>query len=143
MFGRFFDAVSQVLAISIVYVLGRYEISIGWLMPLMITSVCKKLRQSFKSNRERHQMTNDIDSVVELGGIPAWAIFPDVERAEWVNTIVKIFWPKIGNVIEKVLITSIEPALRKMAMLSTFTFTRVNLGVIVSKMNLSQKFPQH
>ncbi|XP_042105041.1 extended synaptotagmin-2 isoform X3 [Ovis aries] len=55
--------------------------------------------------------------------------FPDTERAEWLNKTVKHMWPFICQFIEKLFRETIEPAVRGAhAHLSTFSFTRVDLG---------------
>uniref|UniRef100_A0AAA9T8J1 Extended synaptotagmin-2 n=2 Tax=Bos taurus TaxID=9913 RepID=A0AAA9T8J1_BOVIN len=55
--------------------------------------------------------------------------FPDTERAEWLNKTVKHMWPFICQFIEKLFRETIEPAVRGAhTHLSTFSFTRVDLG---------------
>ncbi len=40
---------------------------------------------------------------------PAWMNFPDVERAEWVNDIIRAIWPHLDNMVEKILRNDVEP----------------------------------
>ncbi|XP_039692843.1 extended synaptotagmin-2 isoform X4 [Pteropus medius] len=55
--------------------------------------------------------------------------FPDTERAEWLNKTVKHMWPFICQFIEKLFRETIEPAVRGAnTHLSTFSFTKVNMG---------------
>ncbi|MXQ94154.1 hypothetical protein E5288_WYG010379 [Bos mutus] len=59
----------------------------------------------------------------------SWVHFPDTERAEWLNKTVKHMWPFICQFIEKLFRETIEPAVRGAhTHLSTFSFTRVDLG---------------
>ena len=132
MLGRFYGAIGQVLAKATVYVMGRYNISIGWLMPLIFSSFCNKISQYLHNQRRRHQSTDDTNLVVVHDQIPAWMMFPDVERADWLNTIIKIFWSNVSGAVEKALVKNIEPMLQKISILSTFKFTKVDFGSIVS-----------
>ncbi|MCJ8741870.1 hypothetical protein PDJAM_G00075740 [Pangasius djambal] len=69
--------------------------------------------QVFKSKRE----------------LPAWVNFPDVEKVEWLNKILKQAWPFVGQYLEKLLVETIAPSIRSSnAHLQTFSFTKVDLG---------------
>ncbi len=44
---------------------------------------------------------------------PAWMSFPDVERAEWINTAAAALWPHVGNMTGRVLRRDVEPMARE------------------------------
>ncbi|KAI5095972.1 extended synaptotagmin-1 isoform X1, partial [Silurus meridionalis] len=61
--------------------------------------------------------------------LPAWVNFPDVEKVEWINKILKQAWPFVGQYLEKLLVETIAPSIRtSSAHLQTFNFTKVDLG---------------
>ncbi|XP_060749554.1 extended synaptotagmin-1 [Tachysurus vachellii] len=61
--------------------------------------------------------------------LPAWVSFPDVEKVEWLNKILKQAWPFVGQYLEKLLVETIAPSIRSSnAHLQTFSFTKVDLG---------------
>ena len=35
--------------------------------------------------------------------LPSWAMYPDFERAEWVNTIISRIWPTIAGYFKKIV----------------------------------------
>ncbi len=41
--------------------------------------------------------------------LPSWLTFPDVERVEWINSIVAAIWPHVGLYADKVLREVVEP----------------------------------
>ena len=60
--------------------------------------------------------------------------FPDVEKAEWLNKMVKQMWPFVGEYMKKVLKTSVEPSVQNSLpkSLTPFRFDKIDLGDIVS-----------
>jgi hypothetical protein len=34
--------------------------------------------------------------------LPSWVYFPDKERAEWLNNIIKQLWPNVNNYVRSV-----------------------------------------
>jgi hypothetical protein len=64
-----------------------------------------------------------------LDEIPAWVLFPDLERAEWLNVIVKRFWPNLNGMLIK-HVKKFEEKLK--SNLSTFKFIKIELGNVVS-----------
>lgn len=135
MINGIFGVASQILVISFVYILGRFNLSIGWLLPLILSS----FRDLNRRNRELQQAITQATSsmserdviISRLDDVPAWVIFPDVERAEWINTIVKIVWPKINDLVEKKL-RHLEPKIHQIFAMKTFTFKKIDFGKIVS-----------
>ena len=42
----------------------------------------------------------DVSGIPLFEALPSWAIYPDLERAEWLNIIVSKLWPNISRSIE-------------------------------------------
>lgn len=62
-----------------------------------------------------------------LDEVPAWVLFPDYERMEWFNEIVRRVWPVFNEILEE-HVRKFEEKLRDSSGLSTFKFTTINLG---------------
>ena len=45
----------------------------------------------------------DVSGIPLFEALPSWAIYPDLERAEWLNNIVLKLWPNISRSIENKL----------------------------------------
>ncbi|KAL3315239.1 Extended synaptotagmin-1, partial [Cichlidogyrus casuarinus] len=67
---------------------------------------------------------------IAIRELPSWVYFPDVERAEWVNRILKRMWPYICNYVTNILIESVQPSVENSlpAALKPFSFTKIDLG---------------
>jgi Ca2+-dependent lipid-binding protein len=125
MLKRFYGALGRAIVIGFVYFMGRYDFSFGWLMPLLFSTFHRNLLQP--SRRERN-LSPRRTAVASLQEVPAWTMFPDVERVEWVNSILSHFWLKIDHVVAKVLKTKLQPKLQKIPLLRSFEFKALNLG---------------
>ncbi|XP_039692816.1 extended synaptotagmin-2 isoform X1 [Pteropus medius] len=118
-----------------VYALGYLGLSFSWvLLALALLVWCRRSR-GLKATRlcRALALLEDEERAVRLGvracDLPAWVHFPDTERAEWLNKTVKHMWPFICQFIEKLFRETIEPAVRGAnTHLSTFSFTKVNMG---------------
>ena len=63
-----------------------------------------------ESHLENDSPSNDlkpnISGIPLFEALPSWAIYPDLERAEWINLMLSRFWPNISRHCEnKVKIT--------------------------------------
>ncbi|TSL61270.1 Extended synaptotagmin-1 [Bagarius yarrelli] len=80
----------------------------------------------FQENEQDFTTTRVYKSKQEL---PAWVNFPDVEKVEWLNKILKQAWPFVGQYLEKLLVETIAPSIRSSNNhLQTFSFTKVDMG---------------
>ena len=50
---------------------------------------------------------------MDLSQLPSWVAFPDFDRAEWINVIMRKVWPKIGNVANLVTKRLVEPKINE------------------------------
>ncbi|RUS77875.1 hypothetical protein EGW08_014349, partial [Elysia chlorotica] len=122
--------------VSVVWAMGYYGYSVSWLWMLLVPYVWKS-----RINKAKHQkallgqkIAKDEKSVIlaRVEDLPSWVYFPDVERAEWVNKIVRQMWPYIGEMVEKILREKVEPSIKKSlpSALQSFTFSTIDLGDI-------------
>ncbi|CAH1966613.1 unnamed protein product [Acanthoscelides obtectus] len=130
------DILKNILFSSIIYYIGYLNFSITWAILLSLLNVLNKERKRIWDSRTQFVRKSDdgkekdviLDNVQDL---PAWVFFPDVERAEWINKIIKQFWPNINYYVRDILKDSAEIALRKNLQgygLRGFTFERIVLG---------------
>ena len=54
---------------------------------------------------------SEADLLHSLGpdSLPSWVTFPDVDRAEWINVILRKLWPKFGDIGNQVAKLLVEP----------------------------------
>ncbi|XP_055520548.1 extended synaptotagmin-2 isoform X2 [Leucoraja erinacea] len=118
-----------------VYALGYLGLSFSWVLIGLVVFFWWQRNRGNKRSRlyralsflehEHKPVQGDISST----DLPAWVHFPDVERVEWLNKIVKHLWPFISQFVEKLFKDTIEPAVRGAnSHLSTFSFTKIDLG---------------
>jgi len=117
-----------------VYILGYYNFSIGWMITPLLLSVLrdqwkKEKRKRLTAAREA-ALTNEqamLEARMGVEELPSWVFFPDKERAEWVNTMLKQLWPFVNEYVRDLLFKTIEPLVEetlKEYKLSPFKFTR-------------------
>lgn len=127
--------VSQVLASTVAFLLGRFNFSLGWLLPFVVSSIrdyIQKKRDIQQAITHATSSMNERDVIFSrLDDIPAWVIFPDVERTEWINTILNILWPRISVMVSK-LVKDLQPKINEHNFLKSFVIQTVNLGKIVT-----------
>ncbi len=46
--------------------------------------------------------------------LPSWVLFPDVERAEWMNVILRKVWPNLGEIARQIAKRLVEPKIKVM-----------------------------
>ena len=132
---NFLSILSQVLVLTSVYALGRFNFCFGWVLPLIYSSILDHSRHERSMHRAVIQATASIDEQevisARLGEFPAWVLFPDVERAEWVNTIIKLLWPFLKHVVEQIVM-ELQVEINKHELMKNFKFTKIDLGFVVS-----------
>ncbi|KAM9445396.1 extended synaptotagmin-1 [Clarias gariepinus] len=111
---------------SMIFVLLGLAVYMGWKQH-RDTKLHRLLSAMYlQENEQDFTTTRVFRSKREL---PAWVNFPDVEKVEWLNKILKQAWPFVGQYLEKLLVESIAPSIRSSnAHLQTFSFTKVDLG---------------
>lgn len=77
---------------------------------------------------------NEKDAIMaRLDEVPSWVFFPDQERAEWVNKILKQMWPNLRVYIQGMMISTVEPIINQysQSFVGKIKFEEVDLGDIV------------
>ncbi|KAF4523779.1 hypothetical protein B566_EDAN009011 [Ephemera danica] len=121
-----------------IYMLGYFNFSAAWLLgPLLICVMREEWKRESEMKREvakASALCNEKDVVLaRVCDLPSWVFFPDVERAEWLNRIMKILWPNVNHYVRELLKDVIEPNLQaSMApyKMGDFKFERIILGSI-------------
>ncbi|GIY33348.1 extended synaptotagmin-2 [Caerostris darwini] len=68
--------------------------------------------------------------LARLTDLPSWVFFPETERVEWVNKILKQLWPYVGTYVKEMLKETMEPSIREglPSYLQSFRFEKIILG---------------
>lgn len=122
----------------LVYMFGYYGVSFGWLMAPLFFLVLRDKRAREKkvkfdiirsiANADEKDILQEIQRFTNL---PSWVTFPDMERVEWVNKIIRQLWPYAGHYVQDLCKFSIEPIIRTALeeyKLSGFKFEKIILG---------------
>ncbi|XP_035891370.1 extended synaptotagmin-2 isoform X3 [Anopheles stephensi] len=128
----------KVVTVGIIYFVGYMGWSVAWLITPVILSVAReswrKTNDTRRSVAKASALANDKDVILaRLHDLPAWVFFPDVERCEWLNRILKQVWPNANFYAKNLIKESIEPNIQQaMAAykLNGFKFDRMILGTI-------------
>ncbi|XP_059621381.1 extended synaptotagmin-2 isoform X2 [Phlebotomus argentipes] len=137
-FSLIFTVAKRVAVVSVIYFVGYMGWSVAWLIAPVILSVARTemrkktdLRRSIAKASaiatEREMILARIDE------LPAWVYFPDIERCEWVNRILKQVWPNANHYAKSLIKNTIEPNVQKALAnykLNSFKFDRMILGTI-------------
>ncbi|CAH0557885.1 unnamed protein product [Brassicogethes aeneus] len=137
-FSYLFSAIKKASVVGIVYFAGYMQWSVGWFMCPIVLLV---IRDQWKKSSDRRRATaksaalsNEEDVVLaRLNDLPAWVFFPDIERAEWLNRIIKQVWPNVNHYVREIVRDSIQPILRtnlEKYKLNGFKFERIILGTV-------------
>uniref|UniRef100_A0A1B6M122 Extended synaptotagmin-like protein 2a n=1 Tax=Graphocephala atropunctata TaxID=36148 RepID=A0A1B6M122_9HEMI len=131
-------ASKQIAAVSVIYLIGYFNISPAWLIGPLVLSVMrdqwKKEKELKRNMAKASALSNEKDVILaRIDDLPAWVFFPDVERCEWLNRILVQVWPNVNHYAKDVIKDIVEPninvALAEYKM-SGFKFQKMRLGTI-------------
>ncbi|CAF1631558.1 unnamed protein product [Rotaria magnacalcarata] len=130
---RYLEIVGLVV---IVWILGYFHLSVSWILLVVLVYLFRQRQRALF--KERHKMLNEINNNEEqyikarLDELPSWVFFPDVERAEWLNRIIKLAWPYANKYLDKAIFHDIIiPMIRGTSpALADFNFQKLDLGDI-------------
>ncbi|XP_068081288.1 extended synaptotagmin-2 isoform X2 [Anabrus simplex] len=125
-------------AFAAVYCLGYFDFSIAWLIGPVVLAV---VREEWKKEHEMRRniakaaaLCNEREVILaRVDDLPSWVYFPDVERVEWVNRIIRQVWPNVNHFAKALLKDTIEPRVRDSLAeynLNGFRFEKMVLGGI-------------
>ncbi|XP_074035677.1 extended synaptotagmin-2 isoform X2 [Leptinotarsa decemlineata] len=127
------------LIISIlIYFIGYMNWSLTWIVIPVAISIVTEKKKIKNTNRRKFakEAANGNEKKIILENIkdlPAWVLFPDTERAEWLNKVVKQFWPFVNFFTRDLMKNYVEPKLSKNLekyALKGFHFERIVLGSV-------------
>ncbi|KAH8383270.1 hypothetical protein KR009_007660, partial [Drosophila setifemur] len=128
----------KVAIVGSIYLVGYMGWSVAWLIAPVILSVARdQLSKTSEKKRDiakASALASEKDVILaRIDELPAWVYFPDVERCEWLNKILKQVWPNANHFARTLVKETIEPnvalALANYKM-NGFRFDRIILGTI-------------
>lgn len=135
---RIRDAGIHVLVTLMVWSSGWFGFSFAWtLLALLLYHVRRMHRDSSRQRQSAsRQLALDEKLVIErnIGQLPNWVYFPDAERVEWLNRVIRQLWPFIELYVQKMLRDSLLPTLVSYLpdYMKGLRFETIDLGNIVS-----------
>jgi len=78
----------------------------------------------------------DEKEIKELAGnLPAWLAFDEVERAGWLNKVVKAAWPYLDAATSKVIVNALDPILQstRPSFLTSIEFEKFSFGSVPAR----------
>ncbi|XP_030571833.1 extended synaptotagmin-2-B isoform X2 [Drosophila novamexicana] len=137
-FSVLYSVGKKVAIVGSIYLVGYMGWSVAWLITPVILSVARdQLAKTSAKKRDiakASALASEKDVILaRIDELPAWVYFPDVERAEWLNKILKQVWPNANHFARSLVKETIEPnvalALSQYKM-HGFRFDRIILGTI-------------
>ncbi|XP_037922299.1 extended synaptotagmin-2 isoform X1 [Hermetia illucens] len=138
LFSILYTIAKKVAIFGSIYLIGYMGWSVAWLIGPIVFAVVRDQAKASTSRRrdiaKACATANEKDVIIaKIDELPAWVYFPDVERCEWVNKILKQVWPNANHFARQLVKKTIEPniaqALAKYK-LNGFKFDRIILGTI-------------
>ncbi|EDV93593.1 GH18195 [Drosophila grimshawi] len=137
-FSMIYTVVKKVAIVGSIYLVGYMGWSVAWLIAPVIFSVTRdqlgKTSEKKRDIAKASALASEKDVILaRIDELPAWVYFPDVERAEWLNKILKQVWPNANHFARTIVKEVVEPnvalALSQYKM-NGFRFDRIILGTI-------------
>jgi len=134
-FSHCIPTVIKVAEWTAIFLLGYLGFSYAWIICLALAfhtyittkgSAGSKTEMSAKCTRV-HEKEIFKDSF-GLESLPSWVTFPDVEKVEWINVIMKKIWPNIGQISKLVAKRLVEPKINEV--LKRLALKGVNLEMV-------------
>ena len=135
---EFFPTLTKFVEWSLMFLIGSLGWSYAWIICFLLTyhayrvskdsSVSKTRLSSQCSFSPEKDVFQSSSSAVGIDSFPSWVSFPDFDRVEWMNVVMKKVWPHIGPVSNTVAKKIVEPQINKV--LNRMNVKSVNLGTI-------------
>lgn len=117
-----------------VWMWGYLGFSIAWMYVALCFYVagneCRKIKESKKLYAHQANLNEKEAVLSRVDEHPSWVYFPDVEKAEWFNKVIKQMWPFIDEYFNELLKPSIEQSIRANlpSSFNNFKFETFDLG---------------
>ncbi|XP_055923756.1 extended synaptotagmin-2 isoform X2 [Eupeodes corollae] len=137
-FSLIYSVAKKMAVVGVIYLVGYMGWSVAWLLaPVIYSGVRDQISKENQKKRniaKSSAMASEKDVILaRIDELPAWVYFPDIERCEWVNKILKQIWPNANYFARTLVKETIEPnvalALSNYK-LNGFRFDRIILGTI-------------
>ncbi|XP_055708386.1 extended synaptotagmin-2 isoform X2 [Phlebotomus papatasi] len=138
LFSVIYTVAKKVAVVGAIYFVGYMGWSVAWLIAPVILSVARTEMRKKTDLRRNIAKASAIATeremiLARIDELPAWVYFPDIERCEWVNRILKQVWPNANHYAKGLIKNTIEPNVQKALAnykLNSFKFDRMILGTI-------------
>lgn len=106
-----YDWKTSAIQLSIVmasFFLGKFGYSINWMSILITTNLKiiemknKRLKQTVTEVSSKNMSDEEL-ILLRFHEIPGWVKFPDFERSEWLNRIIRKFWPFVEDKVDQLI----------------------------------------
>lgn len=100
---------------TLLFLLGSLGCSYAWVLLLATLQLARQAsRDQSKRNTQlspRVWKEREQDILHSLGpdSLPSWVTFPDTDRVEWINIILRKLWPNIGSLASQIALQLVEP----------------------------------
>ena len=74
--------------------------------------VTENVKVDWKEEAKSDFPNVDVSGIPLFKALPSWAIYPDLERAEWINVMISRFWPNIARNTENKVKTALQKKVR-------------------------------
>ena len=96
------------------YFAGWLGLSYAWILlfatlHLAIGGIRQQAKQAILVSPKVEEKESDLLHSLGPDTLPSWVTFPDVDRAEWINVILRKVWPKFGEISNQVAKLLVEP----------------------------------
>jgi hypothetical protein len=75
-------------------------------------SSCQPTSPAAAAGTPSHQLEQQLLQQARPHQLPSWVLFPDVERAEWMNVILRKVWPNLGEIARQIAKRLVEPKIK-------------------------------
>lgn len=119
------------------YLVGYMGFSLWWISIAAFLLVIREKHHVLQQQRKDFHLAVGADekSVIKCAvkDLPCWVYFPDTERAEWVNKILKQMWPFVAEFLTGVLKSQIEQNIDDIMpdYCKGFRFEKIDFGNVV------------
>jgi len=99
---------------SLLYLAGWVGVSYAWVLlfvalHIVVAGVKEQARLRTEVGCKARWKEKEVLHSLGFDNLPTWVTFPDVERAEWVNLVLRKVWPKFEEITNQVAKLLVEP----------------------------------
>jgi ABC-type transport system involved in cytochrome bd biosynthesis fused ATPase/permease subunit len=124
--------------------LGYFGFSIAWILIAAFAYLWRERTanlRKIKSDMIRAVHLDEKNAILaRLDEVPSWVHFPDKERAEWINKILKQVWPYFIKYLDSMFKTTIEPIIKASVVFISETKIKTLLNQFSSSRQLLETF---